>query len=278
LVEQFKALVQTRSGKPFPQDAKAQLQGAIEAVFRSWNNSRAIYYRNLNKIDHNLGTAVNVQSMVFGNFDDTSATGVCFTRNPSTGEKLLYGEYLVNAQGEDVVAGTRTPLKISDMAKGMPSVYEELIANVGRLEHYYRDMQDIEFTIEQGKLYLLQTRSGKRTAAAAVKVRDIEELSHTSVAGSVGEFLEIVIGRIDIDMRREEKDVDAVKLDAIDRRVCGEVDHRIEIDERLTIGGAFTDDAWPGGVVEFGVGVWHGGILDGNLSFSCFLSGSLQVR
>lgn len=170
LVEQFKALVQTRSGKPFPQDAKEQLQGAIEAVFRSWNNSRAIYYRNLNKIDHNLGTAVNVQSMVFGNFDDTSATGVCFTRNPSTGEKLLYGEYLVNAQGEDVVAGTRTPLKISDMAKGMPSVYEELLANVGRLEQYYRDMQDIEFTIEQGKLYLLQTRSGKRTAAAAVKV------------------------------------------------------------------------------------------------------------
>ncbi|MBP9093424.1 pyruvate, phosphate dikinase [bacterium] len=170
LAEQFKALVQTRSGKPFPQDTKEQLKGAVEAVFRSWNNSRAIYYRNLNKIDHNLGTAVNVQSMVFGNFDDTSATGVCFTRNPSTGEKLLYGEYLVNAQGEDVVAGTRTPLKIADMAKGMPKVYEELLANVGRLEQYYRDMQDIEFTIEQGKLYLLQTRSGKRTAAAAVKV------------------------------------------------------------------------------------------------------------
>ncbi len=170
LAEQFKALVLTRSGKPFPQDTKEQLKGSVEAVFRSWNNSRAIYYRNLNKIDHNLGTAVNVQSMVFGNFDDTSATGVCFTRNPSTGEKLLYGEYLVNAQGEDVVAGTRTPLKISEMAVGMPKVYEELLANVGRLEQYYRDMQDIEFTIEQGKLYLLQTRSGKRTAAAAVKV------------------------------------------------------------------------------------------------------------
>lgn len=170
LVDQFKALVEKRVGKPFPQDTKEQLKGAVEAVFRSWNNSRAIYYRNLNKIDHNLGTAVNVQSMVFGNFDETSATGVCFTRNPSTGEKLLYGEYLVNAQGEDVVAGTRTPLKISEMATGMPKVYEELLANVGRLEQYYRDMQDIEFTIEQGKLYLLQTRSGKRTAAAAVKV------------------------------------------------------------------------------------------------------------
>jgi pyruvate,orthophosphate dikinase len=170
LVLQFKALVEKRSGKPFPQDTKEQLKGAVEAVFRSWNNSRAIYYRNLNKIDHNLGTAVNVQSMVFGNFDDTSGTGVCFTRNPSTGEKLLYGEYLVNAQGEDVVAGTRTPLKISEMAANMPKVYEELLANVGRLEQYYRDMQDIEFTIEQGKLYLLQTRSGKRTAAAAVKV------------------------------------------------------------------------------------------------------------
>lgn len=170
LVDQFKALVEKRAGKPFPQDTKEQLKGAVEAVFRSWNNSRAIYYRNLNKIDHNLGTAVNVQSMVFGNFDETSATGVCFTRNPSTGEKVLYGEYLVNAQGEDVVAGTRTPLKISEMASGMPKVYEELLANVGRLEQYYRDMQDIEFTIEQGKLYLLQTRSGKRTAAAAVKV------------------------------------------------------------------------------------------------------------
>ncbi len=170
LVTQFKTLVQERSGTSFPQDTREQLKGAVEAVFRSWNNNRAIYYRNLNKIDHNLGTAVNVQSMVFGNFDDTSATGVCFTRNPSTGEKLLYGEYLVNAQGEDVVAGTRTPLKIADMAIDMPKVYEELLANVGRLEHYYRDMQDIEFTIEQGKLYLLQTRSGKRTAAAAVKV------------------------------------------------------------------------------------------------------------
>ncbi len=170
LVLEYKALVEKKKGKPFPQDPKQQLHDSIEAVFRSWNNPRAVYYRNLNKIDHNLGTAVNVQSMVFGNFDENSATGVCFTRNPSTGEKLLYGEYLINAQGEDVVAGVRTPLKISEMASDNQAIYDELLANVGRLEQYYRDMQDIEFTIEQGKLYLLQTRTGKRTAAAAVKV------------------------------------------------------------------------------------------------------------
>jgi pyruvate,orthophosphate dikinase len=170
LVSQYKSLVEKLHGKPFPQDTKEQLFGAIEAVFRSWNNSRAIYYRNLNKIDHNLGTAVNVQAMVFGNLNDQSATGVCFTRNPSTGEKLLYGEYLVNAQGEDVVAGTRTPKKIAEMTKEMPKVYEELLATVGRLEQHYRDMQDIEFTVEQNKLYILQTRTGKRTAAAAVKL------------------------------------------------------------------------------------------------------------
>ncbi len=170
LVVLYKAYVLKKSGKGFPQDTKVQLSGAIEAVFRSWNNNRAVYYRNLNKIDHNLGTAVNVQSMVFGNFDNNSATGVCFTRNPSTGEKLLYGEYLTNAQGEDVVAGVRTPKKIVDMAAEMPKMYEELLANIGRLEKYYRDMQDIEFTIEQGKLFLLQTRNGKRTAAAAIKV------------------------------------------------------------------------------------------------------------
>ncbi|MBU6452129.1 MAG: pyruvate, phosphate dikinase [Cyanobacteria bacterium REEB67] len=170
VVAQFKALVQERSGKPFPQDAREQLAGSIEAVFKSWNNSRAVYYRNLNKIDHKLGTAVNVQSMVFGNFDNNSGTGVCFTRNPSTGEKILYGEYLVNAQGEDVVAGVRTPKKISEMGVEMPAVHKELLTTVAMLEKHYRDMQDIEFTIEQGKLYLLQTRTGKRTAAAAVKV------------------------------------------------------------------------------------------------------------
>lgn len=170
LVGEYKALVKSERKIDFPQDTELQLSGAVEAVFRSWNNSRAVYYRNLNKIDHNLGTAVNIQAMVFGNFDNTSATGVCFTRNPSTGEKLLYGEYLVNAQGEDVVAGTRTPNKISEMAKDMPEVYKELEATALRLEQHYKDMQDIEFTIEQGKLFLLQTRNGKRTAAAAVKV------------------------------------------------------------------------------------------------------------
>jgi len=170
LVSEFKSLVEKKAGSQFPQDVREQLFGAVEAVFKSWNNSRAVYYRNLHKIDHNLGTAVNVQSMVFGNFDDSSATGVCFTRNPSTGEKVLYGEYLVNAQGEDVVAGVRTPEKIASMAERMPKVYEELLTNVGLLEKHYRDMQDIEFTVEQGRLYLLQTRTGKRTAAAAVKV------------------------------------------------------------------------------------------------------------
>lgn len=170
LVKQYKELVRKSSGRDFPQDTKEQLMGAVEAVFASWNNSRAIYYRNLNKIDHNLGTAVNVQAMVFGNLNDNSATGVCFTRNPSTGEKLLYGEYLVNAQGEDVVAGTRTPRKIAEMAKEMPAVYEELLQTVGRLETHYREMQDIEFTIENGRLFILQTRTGKRTAQAAVRV------------------------------------------------------------------------------------------------------------
>jgi pyruvate,orthophosphate dikinase len=169
LVNKFKTVVTERTKGTFPEDTNEQLKGAIEAVFRSWNNSRAIYYRNLNKIDHNLGTAVNVQAMVFGNMDNQSATGVCFTRNPSTGEKTLYGEYLINAQGEDVVAGIRTPNKIAQMAAEMPAVYEELLATTSKLENHYRDMQDCEFTVEHGKLYLLQTRTGKRTAAAAVK-------------------------------------------------------------------------------------------------------------
>src|SRR5579875_2988887 len=169
LVLKFKAVVKERTGRDFPQDTSDQLKGAVEAVFKSWNNSRAIYYRNLNKIDHNLGTAVNIQAMVFGNMDEQSGTGVCFTRNPSTGEKVLYGEYLLNAQGEDVVAGIRTPKKIGQMAHEMPEVYKELLATTTRLEQHYRDMQDIEFTVERGKLYLLQTRTGKRTAAAAVK-------------------------------------------------------------------------------------------------------------
>ena len=170
LVDTFKAKVKELTNLEFPQDVHEQLAGAIESVFKSWNNKRAVYYRNLNKIDHNLGTAVNVQSMVFGNFDDNSGTGVCFTRNPSTGEKILYGEYLVNAQGEDVVAGVRTPKKIEELESEMPTVHKELLATVDKLEKHYRDIQDIEFTIEQGRLYILQTRVGKRTAAASVKV------------------------------------------------------------------------------------------------------------
>ncbi|MBP9093194.1 pyruvate, phosphate dikinase [bacterium] len=170
LVRRYKELVLKETGQVFPSDTSKQLYGAVEAVFRSWNNPRAIYYRNLNKIDHNLGTAVTVQSMVFGNLDDQSATGVCFTRNPSTGEKTLYGEYLVRAQGEDVVAGIRTPKKIAEMAMELPAVYAELVETVARLEDHYSDMQDIEFTVESGKLYILQTRTGKRTAEAAVRV------------------------------------------------------------------------------------------------------------
>ncbi len=170
LVNKYKALVKEKTGQDFPQDVQAQLKGATEAVFRSWNNSRAVYYRNLNKIDHNLGTAVNIQSMVFGNYDNNSATGVCFTRNPSTGDKELYGEYLVNAQGEDVVAGVRTPKSIKEMEIEMPGVFAELVSTITRLENHYKDMQDIEFTIEQGKLFLLQTRQGKRTARSALKV------------------------------------------------------------------------------------------------------------
>ncbi len=170
LVSEYKAFVKRERKIDFPQNTDDQLKGAIEAVFKSWNNNRAIYYRNLSKIDHNIGTAVTVQAMVFGNFDNDSATGVCFTRNPSTGERVLYGEYLINAQGEDVVAGIRTPEKISDMAKTMPVVYKELEETALRLEKHYKDMQDIEFTIQQGELFLLQTRTGKRTAAAAIKV------------------------------------------------------------------------------------------------------------
>jgi pyruvate,orthophosphate dikinase len=170
LVKRFKDLVKAETGKDFPTDTREQLRDAIEAVFRSWNNPRAIYYRNLNKIDHDLGTAVTVQAMVFGNRDNRSATGVCFTRNPSTGEKKLYGEYLINAQGEDVVAGVRTPNKIDKMADELPEAHAALVKTAAMLEDYYGDMQDIEFTIESDVVYILQTRTGKRTAEAAVRV------------------------------------------------------------------------------------------------------------
>ena len=154
----------------FPDDPQQQLQGAINAVFGSWKNQRAIHYRRMNKISESLGTAVNVQAMVFGNMGDTSGTGVGFTRNPSTGDKEFYGEFLINAQGEDVVAGIRTPTPIRELDRVMPDCYKQLREITDRLEQHYRDMQDFEFTIQEGRLYMLQTRNGKRTGKAAVKV------------------------------------------------------------------------------------------------------------
>ncbi len=170
LANMFKKEYQTKLGEEFPQDPKEQLMGAIKAVFRSWDNPRAIYYRRMNDIPSSWGTAVNVQEMVFGNMGDTSGTGVAFTRNPATGEKKLFGEFLMNAQGEDVVAGVRTPQTIDQLAEVMPEVYEQFTKICATLEYHYRDMQDMEFTIENKKLFMLQTRNGKRTAAAALKI------------------------------------------------------------------------------------------------------------
>ena len=182
IVDLFKAKVKEELGREFPQDVNEQLWGSVEAVFASWMNDRAIIYRDLNNIPAEWGTAVNVQSMVFGNMGDTSATGVAFTRNPSTGTKELYGEYLINAQGEDVVAGIRTPQSITisgkeqldsnlpSMEETMPDVFAELVNIYKKLELHYRDMQDIEFTVQNKKLWMLQTRNGKRTAQAAVKI------------------------------------------------------------------------------------------------------------
>ena len=170
LVEKFKAFYKENKGEDFPEDPKVQLMEAIKAVFRSWDNPRANVYRRMNDIPYSWGTAVNVQSMVFGNFGETSGTGVAFTRDPATGEKKLFGEYLMNAQGEDVVAGIRTPLHIDDLKENMPEVYEQFAKIAQTLEDHYADMQDMEFTIENGKLYMLQTRNGKRTAAAALKI------------------------------------------------------------------------------------------------------------
>ena len=188
LVEQYKKRLQQQRGEPFPQDAREQLWGAIGAVFGSWMNQRAITYRKLHGLPESWGTAVNVQAMVFGNMGETSATGVAFTRNPSTGEKKLYGEFLINAQGEDVVAGIRTPQEISEAARKeagsdkpsmehtLPKAYGELTRIYNALERHYRDMQDLEFTVEQGKLWMLQTRNGKRTAKAALRIA--VELAH----------------------------------------------------------------------------------------------------
>ena len=170
VIADYKKLVEKKTGNPFPQDANVQLEMARDAVFRSWNNPRATHYRRMNKIPDDLGTAVNIQAMVFGNLGETSATGVGFTRNPATGEKAFYGEFLFNAQGEDVVSGVRTPKPITELETLMPEVYGQLRDITDRLEKHYRDVQDFEFTVQKGKLYMLQTRNGKRTTAAAVKI------------------------------------------------------------------------------------------------------------
>ena len=170
VIERYKGVVKKETGKPFPQDPREQLRGARDAVFRSWTNPRAVTYRKLNDIPHDLGTAVNVQSMVFGNMGDSSATGVGFTRNPSTGAKEFYGEFLQNAQGEDVVAGIRTPRPIAELQTVMPKAYAQLRDITTRLERHYKDVQDFEFTIQDNTLYMLQTRNGKRTGVAAVHI------------------------------------------------------------------------------------------------------------
>jgi pyruvate,orthophosphate dikinase len=170
IIAEYKKLVKKETGKDFPQAPLDQLVQARDAVFRSWMNERAKTYRRINRIDDWLGTAVNVQAMVYGNLGDNSGTGVGFTRNPATGEHAFFGEYLMNAQGEDVVSGVRTPLPISELERAMPQCYEQLRDITGKMEKHYRDMQDFEFTIQDGKLYMLQTRNGKRTGLAAVRV------------------------------------------------------------------------------------------------------------
>ncbi|HUS05862.1 MAG TPA: pyruvate, phosphate dikinase [Bryobacteraceae bacterium] len=170
IIEDYKKLVKAETGKPFPQDAMTQLAMSRDAVFRSWNTPKAVYYRKMERIPDDIGTAANIQAMVFGNMGDTSATGVGFTRDPGTGEKVFYGEFLVNAQGEDVVAGIRTPQPIAELEKVMPAVYKQLRKTTTELENAYKDMQDFEFTVEDGKLWMLQTRNGKRTGPAAVRI------------------------------------------------------------------------------------------------------------
>ncbi|MBD9219007.1 MAG: pyruvate, phosphate dikinase, partial [Clostridiales bacterium] len=170
VVEIFKKIYLEDQGVDFPQDTKVQLFEAVKAVFRSWDNPRAFTYRRMNDIPYSWGTAVNVQMMVFGNMGETSGTGVAFTRNAATGEKMIFGEYLINAQGEDVVAGVRTPKAIATLEQDMPEVYVQFMDIATKLEQHYKDMQDMEFTIENGKLYFLQTRNGKRTANAALRI------------------------------------------------------------------------------------------------------------
>jgi len=188
IIEKFKNLIKKRKNIEFPQKPEEQLLMAVEAVFSSWNNSRARSYRNINDIPHDLGTAVNVQTMVFGNIGENSGTGVAFTRNPATGENKVFGEFLLNAQGEDVVAGIRTPKDISELKRLMPEVYEEFVELTETLEKHYKDMQDIEFTIQEGDLYVLQTRTGKRTADAAVNIAPNLQEKFSLINNSVDYF------------------------------------------------------------------------------------------
>ncbi len=195
LVSEYRSLVKNATGADFPMDPVVQLWGAIEAVWKSWTLKKAVDYRRVNGIPETLGTAVNVVSMVFGNLGDDSGTGVAFTRDPSTGEKRFYGEFLVNAQGEDVVAGIRTPLHIDEMARRLPGAYQELLATQERLERHYRDMQDLEFTVERGTLFLLQTRTGKRTAASAVRIA--REMVTEGLIGRREAVLRVPPGQLD---------------------------------------------------------------------------------
>ncbi len=205
LVRDFKALVRRHAGRDFPQEAAEQLRLARDAVFQSWNNDRAVYYRRQNRIPDDIGTAVNVQAMVFGNLGETSATGVGFTRNPATGENHFYGEFLTNAQGEDVVAGVRTPRPIDELRDVMPEAYRQLREITAKLEKHYRDVQDFEFTIQDGRLYLLQTRTGKRTAHAAVRIA-------VEMAG------ELLISREEAVMRVEPASLDQLLHPRLDPR------------------------------------------------------------
>src|ERR1700730_13698433 len=238
LVGRYKKRLEDEHGAPFPQDPHEQLWGAISAVFGSWMNQRAITYRCLHGIPESWGTAVNVQAMVFGNMGETSATGVAFTRNPSTGEKKLYGEFLINAQGEDVVAGIRTPQEITEaarkeagsdkpsMEKAMPAAFNELTRIYGVLERHYRDMQDLEFTVEQGKLWMLQTRLGKRTAKAALRIA--VELANEGLITRKEAVTRIDPGALDqllhptIDPNAERKII-ATGLPASPGAACGEI-------------------------------------------------------
>jgi pyruvate, orthophosphate dikinase len=226
LVEQFKDVVRTDTGREFPQDVLEQLKLAIMAVFDSWNSKRAIDYRRYNRISDDWGTAVTVMEMVFGNMGEDSGTGVAFTRNPNTGERVLFGEYLRNAQGEDVVAGIRTPERITDLALTQPDVYRQFQEIASRLERHYRDMQDIEFTVERGKLFMLQTRSGKRSAEAAVKIAldlvDEELIDRRTAVGMVSaqSLDQLFHARIDPDQRI---DVVCKGLNASPGAACGQI-------------------------------------------------------